>query len=209
MLRLHLKLTGRPAEWKDTHLVSGNETPPFLNLASGAQVRVLLTNAAGTEVVSASALTNIKLEVWRSKAMRDGELLIAPAAVAVATAAPTLEAWNAKTGSTYYTAAITLTAAETAAAIASLDSEVGEHKAYMEIRATEGGENVLLGAGPVILYRGSTGGTPVAAGEMYYTQAEVDALLDGKLSLVASGDGYATLTDGTTTITVSAGTYQS
>ena len=201
---LHLKLTGRrEPEWKDSHLVSGVDTPPFLSLGSPAKVRLLLTNTGGTATQSAAGLTDILLEVWRSESMKDGELLIAADAVSVTTAAPTFGNWASQTGD-YYTAKATLPAAQTAAALAALLDEA-TLKAWLEVRATYNGANIRLGAGPVILERGSTGGTPAANGETYLTAAQITALLEGVLRVDSTGIGSLTLTDGDTTYTVPTG----
>jgi hypothetical protein len=195
---LHLILNGthRPG-WTDAHLAA-LPVVPYLHLGSGARVRVLLTNTDGDAVVSASGLTDILLEVWKGPDLT--ELLCAAEAVQVATAAPSLSDWTSATGS-YYTAEAVLTEEETAAVLASataLDATARTLQAWMEIRGTFAGQNVLLGAGPVLLLRGSTGGTPLEAGTLYYTAAEVDALLASRPAITVSGGAGSFTLGGTT-----------
>jgi hypothetical protein len=190
-MNIHLKLQQKPvSNWTDSHIVSGQNTPPYIVANSPATVRVLLTNPAGDAVVSASGITNILAEVWASPAMKEGGLLIAPDAVSVTTAAPTLSDWNSATGS-YYTAEITMTAEETAAALTVMDADAANLQGWMEIRGTQGGENVSLGSGPLIIHRASTGGTPAAGPDVYYTAAESDARFE---PIGGGGGGSGTVT---------------
>lgn len=176
-MTLHLKLHQRPvSNWTDAHIVSGQSTPPFIVANSPAVIRVLYTNVAGDAVEDATGITDILAEVWASPAMKTGGLLIAPAAVQVTTAEPTLNDWNAATGS-YYTAEIEMTAEETAAAITVMDAEASNLQGWLEIRGTKDGENILLGSGPLVIHKASTGGTPPDGPDVYYTAAEVDAAI--------------------------------
>lgn len=187
---IHLLATGRlTPDWVDPVASDPPEVPVF-TAGSATVLRFLLTNPytlpAAATVVDPTGLSALTLEIYKDSRCESSALLIAPAAVSLESGADSVTLAQFLAG-THRHLSISLTGDETNVDMSkALEADAPVLDAWLTLRGQLAGETCFLGAGPIRIQRNpNSGGTPAETPTLYYSRAEIDALLENAIILTA------------------------
>lgn len=146
---VRLKLTGRPeTNWTDA-FATARPLSPWINQGAAARLEFACFAADGGDITNPGNVEAITLRIYRRRIPAEAAVIAPPAYADTINGALTAGQWDANGGCHFF---FYLSAAQTAVAI--MDNAAESLAAWLEVSGTLGADRILLGAGPLRIYRG-------------------------------------------------------